>query len=333
MSLFKDFKSKIEVLKDLKPIQLFKIFNIFEWIDIRLKYYQLLNENNKLKYEKEEIRFELLYYKIMDYYSSNDNSQYLQELNYLHSIKNVDVFPYKQLKTFDDIEFGMDNKYNLPYVIHKNKKLFFSEIYGIEGARNSYKNFIEVENLFGGGYKEKAPHQYQSENVKVEQGDIVVDIGAAEGLFSLDIIDKVNKVILIENDEKWLKPLRATFEPYKDKVTIINKSISDKDNKNEVTLETCLKKLEIKGLFIKMDIEGYETTAIRINENILSKPYKTRLVCCTYHNQNDANELEELFKNYGYKTEFSDGYMIFRYDENISPPYFRKGVIRAKMVF
>lgn len=329
MNLFKDFRAKIEVLKDFKAIHLIKMFNIFEWIDIRLKYYILINDYNKLNYEKEEIRFELLYYKIMDYYSSNDNSQYLQELNYLHSIKNVDVFPYKQLKTFDDIECGMDKKHNLPYVVHKNKKLYFPEIYGIEGARNSYKNFIEGENLFGGAYKEKAPHQYQSDNVKVENGDTVVDIGAAEGLFSLEIIDKADKVILIENDKMWLKPLRATFEPYKNKVTIINKSISDKDSTNEVTLETCLKNLDVKGLFIKMDIEGYETTAIRINENILTKPYNTRLVCCTYHNQNDAEELEAKFTQYGYKTEFSDGYMIFTYDKNIAPPFFRKGVIRA----
>ncbi len=71
-------------------------------------------------------------------------------------------------------------------------------------------------------------------------------------------------------------------------------SISDPITTNEVNILGTLNILEAAKEF-----EGYETTAIRINENILTKPYNTRLVCCTYHNQNDANELEELFKNYG----------------------------------
>lgn len=330
MSLFNDMKLMFGVLKNIKLIQLIKLFNIFEWIDIRLKYHNLVADHHNLLNKNLETKKELIYYRIKDYFSSNEQDKYLIEREYLNSIKKAEVFPYKQLKTLENIECRIDRKYNLPYVIHNNKRLYFPENYSVEAARDTYKKFIDSENLFGGNYKEKAPHQYQSDNVKVEEGDTVIDIGAAEGLFALEIIDEADKVILIENDKKWLKPLKATFEPYRNKVTIINKSMSDKDNENEITLETCVKNLEIKGLFIKMDIEGYETTAIRINENILTKPYNTRLVCCAYHNQNDANELETLFNKYGYKTEFSDGYMIFVHDENIQAPFFRKGVIRAK---
>jgi 16S rRNA A1518/A1519 N6-dimethyltransferase RsmA/KsgA/DIM1 with predicted DNA glycosylase/AP lyase activity len=64
----------------------------------------------------------------------------------------------------------------------------------------------------GGGYMEKMPHQYQTSYFQVKKNDILLDVGCAEALFSLDVIDKVKKVILFESDSVWFDPLKATFE-------------------------------------------------------------------------------------------------------------------------
>lgn len=42
---------------------------------------------------------------------------------------------------------------------------------------------------------EKSAHRYFSDSCHVEEGDILVDVGAAEGLIALDHIDKVKKSI------------------------------------------------------------------------------------------------------------------------------------------
>lgn len=40
---------------------------------------------------------------------------------------------------------------------------------------------------------EDSPHKYLTKDFNVENSDVVVDVGVAEGNFSLDIIDRVKK--------------------------------------------------------------------------------------------------------------------------------------------
>ena len=81
-----------------------------------------------------------------------------------------------------------------------------------------------------------------------------------------------------------------------------------------------------------MDIEGYEKIVIEDNLSLFSQNIDIRLSCCTYHRQTDADDLNTLFKSLGYDTEFSDGYILFSSENNLVPPYFRKGLIRAKKI-
>ena len=78
-----------------------------------------------------------------------------------------------------------------------------------------------------------------------------------------------------------------------------------------------------------MDIEGYEPKVVRTLLPLLRERDGITLSCCTYHNNEDAATLEQLFQQVGYRYEFSKGYMLFaRYDQPVAP-YFRHGVIRA----
>lgn len=64
------------------------------------------------------------------------------------------------------------------------------------------------------------PHHY-IDSPKEITDKTILDIGAAEGIFSLSAIEKARMIYLFEYDPKWIKALNATFEPWKDKVKII----------------------------------------------------------------------------------------------------------------
>ena len=71
--------------------------------------------------------------------------------------------------------------------------MYFPETYPVNWAEDLYKNYIETENILGGNYKEKSPHQYQTDEFYIKEGDILLDIGSAEALVALDVIEKVKK--------------------------------------------------------------------------------------------------------------------------------------------
>jgi 16S rRNA A1518/A1519 N6-dimethyltransferase RsmA/KsgA/DIM1 with predicted DNA glycosylase/AP lyase activity len=77
----------------------------------------------------------------------------------------------------------------------------------------------------------------------VSEGDIVVDVGAAEGNFALSVVEKANKVYIIEGNAAWCDALRQTFLPYKEKVEIIQKFLSDVADDDHVTFKCFNRKL------------------------------------------------------------------------------------------
>ena len=68
-------------------------------------------------------------------------------------------------------------------------------------------SYIEKENSLGGNFTKKMPHCYQSERVKEDEGDAFVDVGTAEGLVALDVVDWISKVYIIESEHRWIKAL------------------------------------------------------------------------------------------------------------------------------
>ncbi len=286
-------------------------------------------ELNELQNKLDKLNREVILQKVLLFYLRNDDTQFKTEIKFLEQIGRIEVFPYRQIKYLTNAQVFMDHSKQMPYVLHNQKKLYFPKSFSEAHALKIYKNFIESENLLGGNYIEKAPHQYQSEKVFVKKNDIVLDIGCAEGLFALDVIDLANKVYLIENDPFWIDSLKATFEPYKDKAVIINKTISSTDDHENIRLDTLLKKDNISQVFIKIDIEGNEEEVLKANKDLLIKKGDFRITCCTYHRHDDARNMELFLKEMNFETEFSDGYMLFFYDTNFKAPFFRHGLIRA----
>lgn len=291
-----------------------------------------LSIDQDIPHEITKLKQELLYFKIAHHFQHNDSTNYRDEVEYLNKLGRLTPFPYKSTaKKIDEVETGYDEEKKLPFVLHKGKRLYFPEHYSLDLAKNNYLNLIVTENLLEGGYSDKAPHQYETDSFFVKEGDTLLDIGASEGLFMLNSIDKIKKGFLFEPDKAWLCALNATFEPYKEKVEIVNKLASDKDSTREMTIDTCLKN-DLGNIFIKIDVEGSEYSVLTGANSVLGRGGDIRVACCTYHRQNDADLFERFFKNLNYNTEFSEGYMLFHFDETIKPPYFRKGLIRARKI-
>jgi hypothetical protein len=201
-----------------------------------------------------------------------------------------------------------------PYVLHNGKKLFFPEYLEGQELRVAYKSLFTEQHP-------SSAHRYANSFDEL-QGKILLDIGAAEGIFALDVIDYVKKVYLFECDEQWIKPLKKTFQPWMDKVVFVRKFVTDKNIGDSITIDEFLKDKEQNNLFIKMDIEGEELNALHGARKILNNGKNIALAVCTYHKENDAKDVSEFFQSIGYNYEFTKGFLFLS-------PFLRKGVCRG----
>jgi len=236
---------------------------------------------------------------------------------------NFSIYPYeftrKYLQTDIDVFYDESNKSR--YVICENKRLYFPDGWSIEQIQICY-NGLRIEQ------DKDSPHLYETEEFMIEEGDIIADVGAAEGIWALHNIEKASKVYLFECNPKWVNALQKTFEPWKKKVVIVNKYVSDISQGMNIALDDFFKNERIN--FIKADIEGYELKLLNGSNEIFQKNDRLKLLLCTYHRENDAAELKEILEQNRFVTEYSKGYMLFIYDDNLKEPYIRRGLIRAK---
>lgn len=293
--------------------------------------YDLHQYDFRQKKQIDDIRLILALEQMKTFVNDERSQPYKEELEFV--LKNgIRNFPYEQQKTLETVETGFDQSKKMPFVLHQGKRLYFPSDFSPKDAERQYRGFIEKENLLGGGYMKKAPHQYQTDNFKVEPGDVFVDVGAAEGLVALDVVEKVSKLYIIESNRYWIPALKATFEPFKEKCVIVHKLVSNKNSRSSITLSKLLAEEMSRPIFIKMDIEGYETSVLESSVDFLAQAPCAKVACCTYHKHDDAERIVAFFDRLGYHHEFSDGWMLqwIIEDDPLYPPFFRHGVLRAR---
>ena len=115
-------------------------------------------------------------------------------------------------------------------------------------------------------------------------------------------------------------------KPWQEKIEIITKFMSDKNDNDHVTLDHFLTNGKMPD-FIKIDVEGAEQKVLNGGINLLKLSKALKIVICTYHNQDDAEDFSKFFKDLRYSVNFTAGYMIFR--RGIKRPYLRRGVLQA----
>lgn len=250
-----------------------------------------------------------------------------EAVDYIKKAKGPTAFPgaYQEKYLVSDISVQIDSD-GFPYVLDRGKALYFPRGYGKIHTAISY-NALLIEQ------DPESPHCYFSDTFfPAGTGEIFLDIGAAEAMLSLRCIDQVERCFIFECDKKWVEALHKTFAPYKDKVTIVNKFVSDHTEGDFVSLDDFIyDTLGIDGdrdLFcVKMDIEGAEADALYGCTKLLEQGH-ARFTVCTYHRPNDASKFTDLFQRMHYRTEATSKYMLVGMDGN-GNYFFRRGVLRA----
>ena len=166
---------------------------------------------------------------ILDYYNQLSPEKISEAeheaLSYVRR-KGIEVFPYKFNENYkkEDVKVHLDKQNGLKYVLENDRRLYFKRKSSARGVRRNY-TALRVEQ------DKQSAHRYLTPSFTIEEGDILVDVGAAEGNLPLSVIEKVKKVYLFETDPAWLEALQATFAPWKDKVVIVNKFVGNQNNK------------------------------------------------------------------------------------------------------
>ncbi|MBC7695213.1 MAG: dimethyladenosine transferase [Burkholderiales bacterium] len=257
--------------------------------------------------------------------SAKKDVEIAEVLNYLKR-KPLRIFPYAFVDDYNPkkIEVLYDESNGLHYVMHENKKLYFKRTWSSDTIRGKYNDLLIEQD-------HRSPHCYLNNDFFLESDDMVADIGAAEGIFALSVIEKVQKVFLFETDLEWIEALTATFKPWGNKIEIIHKFVSETNDSKNCSLDEFCASENMEFSMLKVDVDGAELALINGADAIFSTKKKIKIAICTYHNAIDESQFRKVFEDrFNMKVQPSLGYMIFHYDPCLSAPYLRRGLIRAK---
>ncbi|GHV21192.1 hypothetical protein FACS1894174_04270 [Bacteroidia bacterium] len=273
---------------------------------------------------KDYMKFEWLRRKILTYYGKNppDTSDKgkIDALDFLKA-NRITYFPYNFTLKYhpDNFEIFFDSEKQMYYVLYENQsRLYLKKKYTEKEAREYYHS-IRIEQDVN------SPHRYMSSDFYVSENDVVADVGGAEGIFALDSLHRnASKAYIFEPDNEWLEPLKATFEPWKDRVEIIQKFVSDRNDDKNISLDSFFSGKKLPDM-VKLDVEGMERSVFAGAKKILDhSPQK--IATCTYHRHNDDVEFPKMLADKGYKTFVSPNYML-TIDDNLRAPFFRRGLV------
>ena len=217
-----------------------------------------------------------------------------------------------------EVDVRRDPDCGLFYVVENGRKLYFKRSFNTVSSVAQYYNAMCMEQ------DPRSPHCYTTAAHAVS-GGVVLDLGAAEGLFALRAVDHADALVLFECDEGWIEALQHTFRPDAGKVRIVPKFVGDVDHEHGLTLDTFARKMVGEIKFIKMDIEGAEIRTLSGAAVFRAQHPNCRWSICAYHRAGDENRIRAFFK--GGHVAPAPGYILYLLDPELDEPFFRRGVI------
>ncbi len=167
-------------------------------------------------------------------------------------------------------------------------------------------------------------HYYETSETRVHPEDVVLDCGAAEGLFSLQVQPRCKRVFCVEPLPMFVRSLQMTFDSCRN-VTIVPVALSDVEEEarlyqngaascitacsREGSFDIPIKVTTIDSLFgntpvtyIKADVEGSELQLLRGAEQTIRR-WRPKIAIAAYHSSADAELLSKFLTelNLGYK--------------------------------
>jgi FkbM family methyltransferase len=189
-----------------------------------------------------------------------------------------------------------------------SKKLYWPKKYPVNGIYQVAAETFDPDDW----------HYYQKEHTEIAKDEILLDVGAAEGLFSLSVVDLCEKVIMIEPNKHFVSSLEKTFSDFRNKVEIINVAVGEEEgemyfdsdslqgkvgnevtdsNKMKITTVDSLMRREKRITYFKADIEGFEYSVLKGSEATIKK-HHPKIAITTYHTENNAAEIISLIKEF-----------------------------------
>lgn len=261
---------------------------------------------------------------ILKRYKGTKNQEEMEVLDYIKR-NGLDVFNYEYSKKYKNlpVETHFDAECGMFYVMESGKRLYFSRKLDNEKKVIDYYRYILMEQDVC------SPHRYLTDDFDVCEGDVVIDVGAAEGNFSLQVIDRAAKLYIIETDADWIEALKETFKGYPDKVIMIQKFVSSYDEGDFATLDAFINE---PVDFIKMDIEGNEWDALQGAEGIIRRSETIKCAVCCYHSDFDQVLIEDFMDKNGLSHYTSDGFIWFPYTirQNYVSTRLNRAIVRGE---
>lgn len=219
-------------------------------------------------------------------------------------------------------ELWFDDRIGMYYGIYEGKKMYLSKKLNTYQKARMYFNSVIMEQ------DSRCPHCYWNDKEMCQVSGVGIDVGAAEGIFALKIIDQIEHIYLVEADEDWAEALAYTFHSYKDKVSIVRKFASNEDRGKYAKLDTILSGIKVD--FMKMDIEGMELEALMGAEKTILNN-KMELAVCVYHHKDDNERIGKWLRERGYQTSNSLGLVVCQgdWELKVDETDFRKALIFA----
>lgn len=283
--------------------------------------FAFINENKHLlkriyrKYKKSENPYERQFALFVKNHFSWAKKLY--DVNYAPSF----IFGGEWTLQYLDKTYEVNYSDSWPFVKYHGKKLYMPKNMSNDEIV-AYLRSIEIEQ------DSRSAHCYFPYHTEMKN-KVVVDIGGAEGNFALDYIEEIDRLYIFETDDKWIVPLSKTFEPWKEKVTIIQKFVGDGTN-HTIKLDDYFSYGERIDI-IKMDVEGAEAMVLKGSQQILATYEDVIVLVCLYHSGNDEREIKNLLS--GYECKYRPGCMFFLWERPLSEPYLRKGVAEFRREF
>lgn len=264
--------------------------------------------------------------QFIKYYKNSSDENIVEIVSNMKKTKQIDFFMQDFTNKYANVDLDKiiyDDEHKLFYVVTNSHRMYFKRSLSTKEKVAFYYRTLLIEQ------DPESPHCYESSNFHINKGDIVLDAGVAEGNFTVNIIDKAEKCILVECDDEWVEALKVTFmqEIADGKVILIQKALSSKDVNNDKTIsidEICAEYGNIN--FIKMDIEGYEEAALSGAEKLLQTG--VTLAVCAYHKADSEKNISEMLSKH-YNVVPRKGYIVIWGGYKFVKPYARHGVLQV----
>lgn len=261
---------------------------------------------------------------IRSYHAGSTDVEVIKMLTYLdhHPVRMI---PYDFVDEYDanSIVIRIDDSTGYPWVEVSGRKVFFPKEFSREYIRTAVCTALMEQDV-------RSPHCYNAGRFCFNAEGAGVFVGASDGMYCLSVLEHFHAVYLFEADDKWLVPLSLTFAPWKEKVRVIRKFISDRTIGNEITLDDFSGNIDDEITYVQADIEGAEIKLLAGGSNLLAQPGRLKLSLCCYHRNDDNDELRKILLSHGFSLSYSLGYMILWNQVPLRKPYVRRGVIYAE---